>query len=319
MLSQVPYWFMVGVAVSLGLSFGSFLNVVIYRLPRDQSLVSPRSRCPNCAEPIRSLDNLPLFGWLLLRGRARCCKAPISAQYPMVEAIGGVLAWAIVETKVATLPGYESAGLGLAVFLVYLALVLGLVAVAFIDLQFMYIPDSITLTGAAVGVATAGFRAEVGYVDSLVGAALGFLMIWLPFDVLYRKLRGKTGMAMGDAKLVMLAGAWFGLPGAFFALMAGSVQGTLFAIITFFVQGSIEEPDAVKEERLEARRSLEEAAEEERAELAAELAQDPVLEPPEPGLMGSRLAFGAFLALAIIEYLLFGRWLLKELFGPWII
>src|ERR1041384_4924010 len=93
-----------GVGVSLGLVFGSFLNVVIYRLPRGESVAFPGSHCPSCGAPIRALDNVPILGWLALRGRARCCSAPISARYPLVELLGGLLAGALVQTTVLTLP-----------------------------------------------------------------------------------------------------------------------------------------------------------------------------------------------------------------------
>lgn len=93
-----------GIGVSLGLAFGSFLNVVIYRLPRGESVSHPASRCPGCGRPIRVYDNIPVLSWLLLWGRARCCKVRISPRYPLVEALGGLIAWAIVRTVVFELP-----------------------------------------------------------------------------------------------------------------------------------------------------------------------------------------------------------------------
>jgi leader peptidase (prepilin peptidase)/N-methyltransferase len=225
------------------------------------------------------------------------------------------LACAIVATTVADLPSDTPAHLALLVFALYLTLGLGLIAAAFIDLEHMYIPDAITLGGALLGVASAGVRPSIDYMSSLVGAVVGFLMIWFPFDWLYRKLRGKTGMAMGDAKLVMLAGAWFGLPGAVFALLAGAIQGTIAAIVTFVLAGSIDEPKAVTEERRAMQQAIANAEGEERAQLMAEFEQDPIAKQVEPGLLAARLAFGPFLALASLEYLFFGQVLLYELFG----
>jgi leader peptidase (prepilin peptidase)/N-methyltransferase len=242
----------------------------------------------------------------------------VSWRYPVIEGISGLLAWAIVETQLDALPASTSLSMAGAVFALYLALGLGLLAAAFIDIDYMYIPDAITLGGTVVGVASAGLRDGVGYSDVLMGAVLGFLVIWLPFDVLYRKLRGKTGMAMGDAKLVMLAGAWFGLPGALFALMAGSVQGTVVALVSFVVHGSIDEPEAVKQERRAMLEAIEAADEAERAELIAAFEQDPIAREPEPGLAGARIAFGPFLALSIIEYMLFGPALIGETLGIWV-
>ena len=315
LLVEVPDWFTVGVAVLLGLAFGSFLNVVIYRVPRAMSLIHPASTCPACNTPIRFYDNIPVFGYLWLRGKSRCCKTPISARYPLVEALGGLLAWAIVVTKVADLPSTTPLHVAGLTFALYLALGLGLIAMSFIDLDHMYVPDSMTISGTLLGLATAGLRDDAGYVEAFSGAVIGFLMIWLPFDVLYRKLRGKTGMAMGDAKLVMLAGAWFGLPGALFALLGGAVQGTLAALAVFVAHGSIEEPEAVTEERAEMLRAIEASEGDERAELEAEFHADPIATEAEPGLMGARLAFGPFLALATIEYMFVGKTVVYELLG----
>lgn len=314
LLVEFPKWFTISVAVALGLSLGSFLNVVIYRVPRGMSLIKPASTCPGCQTPIRFYDNIPLFGYLLLRGRSRCCRTTISPRYPFVEALGGLLAWAIVVTKLEALPSDTPVHVALGHFALYLSLGLGLIAASFIDLDHMYVPDSITLGGTLVGVASAWLRPEIDTTGSLLGAAIGFLMIWLPFDLLYRKLRGRTGMAMGDAKLVMLAGAWFGWPGSVFALLAGSVQGTVAALILFLAKGSIEEPEAVQEERAAMQRAIDESEGEERARLEAEFEKDPIAEEAEPGLLGARLAFGPFLALATLEYLFFGEALMNELF-----
>ena len=326
-LDAFPQWFLAGTAVSFGLVFGSFLNVVIYRLPRGENLAFPGSHCPSCGAPIRAYDNIPVLSWVLLRGKARCCGQGISVRYPLVELAGGLLAGAVLERIVLrdpTLPLWHGALL----FALYLALGLGLVAAAFIDIEHMILPDEITLGGAALGVASAPWRFDVGavahgpwyelvrasagpalanVVDALFGAVLGFVIIWLPFDVLYRRLRGRTGMAMGDAKLVMLAGAWGGWPGALFALLAGALQGTLVMAFLLLTGRRPEEPDAVRAEREAFRAALEAASGEEREALEAELAADPLLaSEPEEGLLQARLAFGPFLVLAVLEHVFFG-------------
>jgi len=315
LLIEFPTWFTVSVAVAVGLSLGSFLNVVIYRVPRGMSLVKPPSTCPGCGTPIRPYDNIPFFGYLALRGKTRCCKSRISPRYPLVEALGGLLAWAIVVVRLETLPSDTPIHAAIILLFLYLALGLGLIAASFIDLEHMYVPDAITLGGTVLGLASAGIRPDTSTVEALVGAGVGFLMIWLPFDVLYRKLRGRTGMAMGDAKLVMLAGAWFGIPGAVFALLAGAVQGTIGALVIYLARGSIEEPEAVTEERAEMERLIAEAEGEERERLIAEFEKDPIAREAEPGLMGARLAFGPFLALGTLEYMFFGKAWLSLLFG----
>jgi leader peptidase (prepilin peptidase) / N-methyltransferase len=305
-LGELPYWFVAGLAILLGLVWGSFLNVVIHRLPREESLVRPGSRCPGCGAAIRAWHNLPVVSWLMLRGRASCCGARISPRYPLVELLGGLLAWAIVETRITSLPSETEAWRAAALFALYGALGLGLIAAAFIDLEHMILPDSITIGGALLGITSALLRPELTLIDALIGAGVGFVIVWLPFLVVYPLIRGRPGMGLGDAKLTMLAGAWFGWPGAVFALLAGAVQGSLVAFVVYFVAGKIEEPEAVRRERQELLAEIAAAEGEERRQLEAELALDPIGTEPEPGLALARLAFGPFLVLATLEFLLFG-------------
>jgi leader peptidase (prepilin peptidase)/N-methyltransferase len=312
-VNDFPPLFLRVFAVCFGLIWGSFINVVIYRVPRDMSVVRPPSHCPACGKPIRPWDNIPLFGWLLLRGRARCCGVKVSPRYPLVEAIGGLLSLAILEVIIFRLGPLTPAYRALAIYLADLALALGLVAAAFIDLEHMYLPDAITIGGAVLGLATASFR-SMRFVDALIGAAVGFVIIWLPFVVIYPRLRGRAGMGQGDARLVMLAGAWFGWQGTLFVLGAGAIQGTLVAVPLLLFKGRIEEPEAVKQEREEMKRELETMSPEERAEAEKELAEDPLAEEAGPGLGQARMAFGPFLVLATIECLLFGReWIMAYL------
>jgi leader peptidase (prepilin peptidase)/N-methyltransferase len=301
-------------AVLFGLVWGSFLNVVIYRVPREMSVVRPASHCPGCGKPVAIRDNIPVLGFLLLRGRARCCGAKLSPRYPLVEAMGGVLSLAILEAVVLRLGPETSLGHAGAVYVADLALVLGLVAGAFIDLEHMFLPDTITLGGALLGLATSSLRG-LTFVQSLTGAAVGFLVVWLPFLVIYPRVRGKVGMGMGDAKLLMLAGAWFGWPGALIALGAGAVQGTLAAVVMLFTRGKIEDPEAVVREREELQKELAAMTPEDRAVAEKELADDPLTEEAGEGIGQARLAFGPFLALATIECLFIGREAIAEYFS----
>jgi leader peptidase (prepilin peptidase)/N-methyltransferase len=305
-LDELPVWFLRTFAVLFGLVWGSFLNVVIYRVPRELSVVRPASHCPACKKPIRAWQNLPLLGWLLMRGRARCCGVAISVRYPLVEAIGGVLSLAILEMIVLQMPGSTSAARALAVYVVDLALALALVAAAFIDLEHMILPDSITIGGAVVGIATSSFR-SLSFLDALLGAAVGFAVIWVPFIVVFPRLFGRAGMGVGDAKLLALAGAWFGWLGALVVLGAGAVQGTVVAVGTLLFKGRIDEPEAVRREREEALAELEQMSPEERAEVERELAEDPLMHEPEEGVGKARIAFGPFLILTTLEGLLFGE------------
>ncbi len=294
-------------AILLGLFGASFVNVVIYRVPREMSLVRPGSHCAACGAPVRFYDNVPVLSYLLLRGRARCCRARISPRYLVVELIGAALAWAILHQLIERLPSDTSVARALAIFTADLAFALALVAVAFIDLEHMYVPDAISVGGTVFGIATFSLRPGLDVVDALVGAAVGFLIVWLPFGVLYRLIRGRTGMGLGDAKLLMMAGAWFGWTGAVFALLAGAVQGTLAVLVLLLVQGRIEEPAGVAAERQETEAALARLSPEERAAAEAELAKDPLYEASSSSVGLARIAFGPFLALGMLEYLLIGR------------
>jgi len=309
----MPLWFLRAFTLVFGLVWGSFLNVVIHRVPHGQSVVRPASRCPHCGAPIRPWNNLPVISWLLLRGRARCCKAKISPRYVLVEAAGGLLALAVLEALVVPLPPDTSVLRASVVFLASFSLALGLTAAAFIDLEHMYIPDSISLAAVLLGLATVSLRASVGIVEAIVAGLAGFLTVWLVFGVLYRLIRGRTGMGLGDAKLLAVAGVWFGWKGLLFALLAGAVQGTMAAMLLLIVRGRIEDPEAVQREREELLSEVA-AIEDEtlRAEAEEELRKDPIFEPEGAGPGAARVAFGPFLVLAIIEYLLLGPALVEH-------
>jgi leader peptidase (prepilin peptidase)/N-methyltransferase len=313
-LAELPYWFWAGVAVALGLTLGSFLNVVIHRLPRGENIAYPASRCPACGAPIRPYDNVPVLSFLVLRGKARCCGAAISPRYPLTELLGGLAAWAALQKVLGDAPDAGALSTELLLFASYLVLGLGLIAAIFIDLEFMLLPDEITFGGAALGFATSGLR-HVGFVQSLLGAAVGFAIVYVPFHLVYRALRGHAGMGLGDAKLLALAGAWFGWRGALFALLAGAVQGTLVALVVLLVKGRIEEPAAVKAEREELRAELAKLDGEAREALLRDMSEDPLTEEPAEGLGKARVPFGPFLAIAVLEYLYFGEPLIDAYLG----
>src|SRR3954469_18365396 len=132
-LGDLPTWFVRIVALVHGLLWGSFLNVVIYRVPREMSVVSPPSHCPGCGAAVQPWDNVPVLAYLVLRGRARCCGVRMSPRYPLVELIGGLLSLAVFEVIVRGLPGSVSVGRAAAIYGADFTLCLGLVAAAFID------------------------------------------------------------------------------------------------------------------------------------------------------------------------------------------
>jgi leader peptidase (prepilin peptidase)/N-methyltransferase len=341
-IAELPLWFVRAFAVGLGLAWGSFLNVVIYRVPREMSVVRPGSHCPACGKPIAGYDNIPVVSYLLLRGRARCCGAKMSPRYVIVELIGGAVALALVEVVWRHFPLDMSVGRAAAIYFSDFAITFALIAAAFIDAEHMFLPDSIMIGGAILGLATASLRG-FGWKASLAGAAIGFFGVRLLLGGAYKLIRGREGMGMGDAKLVMLAGAWFGWPGALFSLLAGSMQGSLFAIATYLVKGKIEEPEAVKADREELQKAAAEGDEEARELLGqAERPKptnvvgwvllflewlflgervDPLAEAhEEEALAQARLPFGPFIILGFLEWLFFGDWIAERyvslLFSP---
>jgi len=188
------------------------------------------------------------------------------------------------------------------VYLADLALALALVAAGFIDAEHMYLPDTITLGGTLFGLATPALRG-LTWREAAFGAAVGFVGVWLPFIVGYKALRGRPGMGLGDAKLVMLAGAWFGWRGVVFAVFAGAIQASLAAAVVLAVRGKIEEPESVVRDREELQRAAAGGDEEARRLLE----EDPLGTAPAEGILAARLPFGPFLCCAIIEWMLAGR------------
>jgi leader peptidase (prepilin peptidase)/N-methyltransferase len=195
----------------LGALIGSFLNVVSYRLPRGQSLVRPASRCPSCQHPVRPWHNVPVVGWVLLRGRCHDCRAPIPARYPLVEAATAALYAAVIVRF-----GFD-ADLWLP-----LALVTFLVPIALIDAEHRIIPNTLTAAAAAAALTIAAITDPGSLPERLIaaGAAGGaFLAV---------ALVAPGGMGMGDVKLVAVLGLYLGtgvVPALFIALIAGCLAG----------------------------------------------------------------------------------------------
>jgi leader peptidase (prepilin peptidase)/N-methyltransferase len=198
-------------AAVMGAIFGSFLNVVAYRLPRGESLSRPRSRCPECERPIRPYDNVPVLSWLALRGRCRACGVRISARYPLVEAGTALLCALVVVAKGAD----EDALLGL-------ALVLLLVPITLIDLDHRIIPNKLVLVGAVAAPAIVLLVAPADLAERVIaaGAAGGFFLL--------AALAYPRGMGMGDVKLAAVLGLFLGRavgPAVFIALLSGTLVG----------------------------------------------------------------------------------------------
>ncbi len=214
-------WLFTATMTGLGLLVGSFLNVVIHRLPvmmerawradcaaldnaspptdeQTFNLMVPRSRCPSCGIPIAGYDNIPVLSFLLLRGRCRACRAPIAFRYPMIEAVSGALA---AFTALHFGPGWACAW----------ALLLGwsLIALAGIDFDTQYLPDQITQPMLWLGLLVNSRDVFVELHTALLGAVVGYLSLWSVYW-LFKLLTGKEGMGYGDFKLLAMLGAWLG-------------------------------------------------------------------------------------------------------------
>jgi leader peptidase (prepilin peptidase)/N-methyltransferase len=203
---------------AVGLVVGSYLNVVIHRLPRQESTVLPRSRCPHCGVIIRARDNLPLVSFLLLRGRCRNCGAPISWRYPAIEALTAALFVACVEAFGVSWQGVTAAGFAAA-----------MVALAGIDLEHFLLPDVITLPGIAIGLLIALFADWIHPREALLGALLGGGALWLLAQA-WVVLRHEEGMGLGDVKMLALIGAFLGWHGVIVTVFLGSLAGAIFGL-----------------------------------------------------------------------------------------
>ena len=227
---------MIGTVIFMfGAIVGSFLNVCILRIPAGQSVVHPRSRCPKCDKPIAGYDNIPVLSWLLLGGKCRGCKTPISPLYPAVELLTGGL-------FLASYLAYDLT-LAAAKWSAFCAL---LVVLTITDLRERLLPDKVNLTGALIGLAfaiavpvgdgTAFMLANrwfafpppaqvLSFVDALFGAAAGFGFLWIVSEGYFR-LRGREGMGLGDVKMMGMVGTFAGLKATLLTILAGALLGS---------------------------------------------------------------------------------------------
>lgn len=244
----LPLAFWIAAAFVLGLIVGSFLNVVILRLParmewfwkRDAremlalpddgepappDLVRKGSHCPHCSHPLAPWDNIPLLSWLLLRGRCRYCRAPISKQYPLVELLCGITS-AIVVWKFG-IAWQSAAGL---------VLTWVLIAAAGIDFRTQLLPDSLTLPLLWLGLLISLAPLFAGTRDAVIGAAVGYIALWAVYWI-FKLATGKEGMGYGDFKLFAVAGAWLGWTALLPVIIIAALSGAIIGVIVLSMRG----------------------------------------------------------------------------------
>jgi leader peptidase (prepilin peptidase)/N-methyltransferase len=208
------------VALALGLIIGSFLNVCIHRLPIDESVVSPSSRCPSCRRPVRLWDNIPLVSFLILRGRCRDCGRPISWRYPLVELANGV-GYTLLVWRFGVGPPTA----------VYAALYSSLLVVTFIDLDHQIIPDRITLPGMVVGLTVSSVILPVGFLNALIGLFLGGALFY------GMAVASRGGMGGGDIKLIAMIGAFLGWKQVLLTIFIGALAGSVIGLFLMAFKG----------------------------------------------------------------------------------
>ena len=216
-LTALPLPLQVTVVLFLGLSFGSFANVCIHRLPRNESVMSPRSRCTTCNTPIAVRDNIPLFSYLLLNGKCRQCAAAIPIRYPVVEAV----------TALLVLSGFIKFGVSWK-FAIFCVVGPALVIITAIDIKHKRIPDIIILPGIVFGLAAGSYL--VGLKDSSIGLLVGGGTFLLTSEVYYR-VRGRVGMGGGDIKFIAAVGALLGWQQVVLVIFLSALAGSLAGLV----------------------------------------------------------------------------------------
>lgn len=247
---MTPQTFIIVVGFVFGITIGSFLNVVIWRWPRRESIIFPGSHCPSCNAAIRWYDNVPLLSWVLLGGKCRSCRGRISMRYPLVELLSGVLLaaylykYGIYHEEPVILGRFESLGkwtvIGLIPGLMWYFFTAALLVITFIDLDHKLIPDVITLPGIPIGLAINALLLSRSWHEGLVQGGLGVLIgggVLLLIAVVHHWLTKVEGMGGGDPKLMAMIGAFLGPAGVLFTMLASSFVGAFVGILVIYLGG----------------------------------------------------------------------------------
>jgi leader peptidase (prepilin peptidase)/N-methyltransferase len=217
--------FLALIAFVFGAMIGSFLNVCIWRIPEEKSIVFPASHCPKCGKSIRPFDNIPVLSWLILRGKCRDCGKPISPRYPLVEMLTALLSLVL----------FWKYGLSLQYLAAFL-FAAALVVITFIDFDHQIIPDVISLPGIPVFFLLAVFVMGIGFFDALIGLIIGGGFLYL-VAVGYELIAKREGMGGGDIKLLAMIGAFLGWKSLFFVVFMSSILGALVGIVLIMIKG----------------------------------------------------------------------------------
>jgi|CXWL01.1.fsa_nt_gi leader peptidase (prepilin peptidase)/N-methyltransferase len=293
-----------GIALLFGLVVGSFANVVIYRLPLEQSIVFPPSRCPRCRAAIKPWQNIPVFSWLFLRGRCASCREPISPRYPIVEAVHG-LGFALVVAEFGPFP----------FTLLLLAFFSAMVILALIDWDHQILPDVITLPGIVIGVAGTFLPgALIDWRESALAALSGYVAFFLVAES-YARLRGIEGLGQGDWKLAAMMGTFLGGQRLMLTVFLASLSGMIFGLIQAWRQRRAELAAEPLDDPIPGVEPAAVEAAGPEANVTSPLSNEgqPAENPPpaEPVSIGKfRLPFGTFLAASAIFVLFQGDRLL---------
>ncbi|HEV2990962.1 MAG TPA: prepilin peptidase [Candidatus Angelobacter sp.] len=299
-----------------GLIFGSFLNVCIHRMPRELSVVSPRSACPACRHPIAACDNIPVVSWLLLGGKCRHCRTPISPRYAAVELLTGALfalSYYVASHGAASEPIDTSDYSVLAIAIKYSTCCFLLIGLIFTDAETKLLPDLLTKPGIALGLlfsllvkmpeppplifSSLLSGRVLSLANSIAGAAFGSAFL-LGIALLYQAVRGVEGMGRGDVKLMALIGAFLGMWLTLLVLVLGTLVGTIFGILLIVV---------VWRKRLARRRS--------RRTEPASVARAKAWQSAKLIYRNFEIPFGVFLGAAALVALFFGNRLLNWYLG----
>ena len=221
------YWLWLYAAL-LGAAIGSFLNVCVYRWPAEKSVLRPRSQCPGCNQPIAWYDNIPIFGYLWLKGRCRNCGIPISAQYPAVELLTSLIWLGAAIRFGASIEAFHSA--------LFLTILFG---IALTDAREMVIPDQFSLGGTAIGLLLAALPGGIPFMNSLIGAVVGYVGFWaLKFGA--EKALRKPALGIGDIHMMAMVGAFIGVQGVVLTMLLGSIFGLVIGVPYMWARGKLE-------------------------------------------------------------------------------